>query len=104
MNITLSNIVEHSENRKTLYVESEEDLLRVNKLCEFFNLKVPKMSIIHYIVSFNCLRSDNGKQVLVYKDGCNFFVGGKTKIAKQYHKLRWEQIPNEFKRFAKAIN
>lgn len=102
MNITLSDIVEAKQTKSILYVESDEDILRVLKLCRFFNLGVPKIELIKYYVTIKGLNSDNGKQVLVSYNGKTFFVGKRTTIAKKHSKLLWEQIPNELKRFAKV--
>lgn len=102
MYITLADIVEAKHTNSILYVDSEEDILRVLKLCRFFNLGIPKIELIKYYVTIKGLKSDNGKQVLVNYNGKTFFIGNRTKIAKKHSKLLWEQIPNELKRFAKV--
>lgn len=95
-------IMEHLNSGKYLIIKKEQ-VKTLEVLCKFAGIRVPEYKIVKYQVLFPKLSGINGNQYLVRKNG-NLFAAGLTyriHIRDTYFDL--EDIPKEYRRFAKPV-
>ena len=95
-------IVEHLESGKILHVQ-KEDIRTLKTLCAFANIDVPFHRIAKYQVALPGLSGLNGNQYLVKKNGKLFASGLSSRISLKDTYLTWEEIPQEYRRFATLV-
>lgn len=94
--------MEHIKSGKYLVIRKDQ-VKTLELLCKFANIKMPEYKIVKYQVVFPRLSGLNGNQYLVRKNG-NLFAAGLTyriHVRDTYFDL--EDIPKEYRRFAKPV-
>ena len=95
-------IMEHIKSGKYLVIRKDQ-VKTLELLCKFANIKMPEYKIVKYQVVFPRLSGLNGNQYLVRKNG-NLFAAGLTyriHVRDTYFDL--EDIPKEYRRFARPV-
>lgn len=101
--LSYTTIMDHIISGRYLVIRKDQ-VKTLELLCKFANIKIPEYKIVKYQVVFPKLSGINGNQYLVRKNG-NLFAAGLTyriHVRDTYFDL--EDIPKEYRRFAKQVN
>lgn len=100
--LSYTTIMDHIISGRYLVIRKDQ-VKTLELLCKFANIKIPEYKIVKYQVVFPKLSGINGNQYLVRKNG-NLFAAGLTyriHVKDTYFDL--EDIPKEYRRFAKPV-
>lgn len=100
--LSYTTIMDHIISGRYLVIRKDQ-VKTLELLCKFANIKMPEYKIVKYQVLFPKLSGINGNQYLVRKNG-NLFAAGLTyriHVKDTYFDL--EDIPKEYRRFARQV-